>query len=61
MENLSRKVVEFRNVNFGYTKKICNIKNVSFDIYENEFVCIIGHNGSGKSTISKLLTAILKP
>lgn len=52
--------VVFQNVDFSYVfgKKI--IHNLSFEIKQGEYVCIIGHNGSGKSTISKLLIGLLK-
>lgn len=53
-------VIRFQNVSFAYSENFV-VKNVNFEIKKNEYVCIIGHNGSGKSTISKLLTGILKP
>ncbi|WP_027123960.1 energy-coupling factor transporter ATPase [Mycoplasmoides pirum] len=53
-------VIKFQNVSFSYAENFV-VKNVSFEIKKNEYVCIIGHNGSGKSTISKILTGILKP
>lgn len=37
------------------------VDEVSLQIRSGEFVVIIGHNGSGKSTISKHLNAILLP
>ncbi len=37
------------------------INDLSFNIEEGEFVAIIGHNGCGKSTLSKNLNAILTP
>lgn len=37
----------------------CN--DVSFKIEDGEFVAIIGHTGSGKTTLVSLLTALLKP
>src|SRR5699024_3327996 len=37
------------------------LKDCSFTIYENEWVAIIGHNGSGKSTIAKLMNGLLFP
>src|SRR5699024_7415783 len=37
------------------------LKNCSFEIYENEAIAIIGHNGSGKSTIAKLMNGLLFP
>lgn len=59
---MSNKVaIEFNNVHFSYIEDIKVLNGVNFEIYENEYVCIIGHNGSGKSTISKVLTGLLKP
>ena len=37
------------------------MKNVSFDVYEGEILGIIGKNGSGKSTILKIITNVLTP
>lgn len=54
-------VVEFEGINFGYTKEVQILKDINFKIYKNEYICIIGHNGSGKSTISKVLSGLLKP
>lgn len=58
-----RKIlIEFRNVSFRYGEdQPWVLKNLSFKIYENEFVAIIGHNGSGKSTIAKLVNGLLFP
>lgn len=60
MDN-KNSVIKFENVSFSYNSKKQVLKNVSYEIYEKEYVCIVGHNGSGKSTMSKLLTGILKP
>ncbi|MDR2829351.1 MAG: energy-coupling factor transporter ATPase [Mycoplasmataceae bacterium] len=62
MSNISKDaIIQFQNVSFGYTKVMKNIDDVSFEINQGEYVCIIGHNGSGKSTISKLITGLLIP
>ena len=37
------------------------VKNISLEINEGEFVAILGHNGSGKSTTAKLMNMILTP
>ena len=37
------------------------VDQVSVDIQEGEFVAVLGHNGSGKSTFAKQLDAILLP
>ncbi len=47
--------VEFRNVNFGYTKSKKIIDNVSFSIDAGKILGIVGHTGAGKSTIANLI------
>lgn len=37
------------------------LKGISFEINKGDFVAIVGHNGSGKSTVAKLLNALLIP
>ncbi|MFA1821683.1 energy-coupling factor ABC transporter ATP-binding protein [Virgibacillus oceani] len=59
---MSKRMIEFRNVSFRYgDEQPWVLKNVSFEIYEKEWIAIIGHNGSGKSTIAKLLNGLLFP
>lgn len=56
------KMIEFRDVSFRYgDDQPWVVKDCSFEIYENEWVAIIGHNGSGKSTIAKLMNGLLFP
>ncbi|HLR02553.1 MAG TPA: energy-coupling factor ABC transporter ATP-binding protein [Virgibacillus sp.] len=59
---MRKTFIEFRNVSFRYSEeKPWVLKDCSFEIYENEWVAIIGHNGSGKSTIAKLTNGLLFP
>ncbi len=59
---MRKALIEFRNVSFRYSEdEPWVLKNMSFTIYENEFVAIIGHNGSGKSTVAKLVNGLLFP
>lgn len=37
------------------------VDNVNLDIQEGEFVAVLGHNGSGKSTFAKHINALLLP
>lgn len=37
------------------------LRGISVDIREGEYVAVLGHNGSGKSTFAKLLNLILEP
>lgn len=45
----------------GTSYKMDALKDVSFKINEGEFVGLIGHTGSGKSTLIQLLNGLLKP
>ena len=37
------------------------VRDISLDVRRGEYVAILGHNGSGKSTFAKLLNQILEP
>src|SRR5690625_2677030 len=53
-------VITFENVSFRYSEDgPWVLKNCSFTVRKNESVAIIGHNGSGKSTIAKLMNGLL--
>src|SRR5699024_73207 len=59
---MCRRLVEFRNVSFRYSEdRPWVLDDCSFTIGENESVAIIGHNGSGKSTIAKLMNGLQFP
>ena len=55
------KIIEVKDLIFGYEKDSTILKCISFDIFKGEYVTLIGHNGSGKSTLAKLLSYILEP
>ena len=58
--SVQENIIEIKNLFFSYSKNKPNvINNVSFSVAKGSYTCIIGHNGSGKSTISKLMTGIL--
>ena len=44
-----------------YHRKFYALNNISFDVEEGQFVGIIGTNGSGKSTILKIITGVVNP
>jgi ABC-type cobalt transport system, ATPase component len=54
------KSVIVKDLCFEYEENIPTIQNVSFEINAGEYVAILGHNGSGKSTIAKLLIGLLE-
>lgn len=56
-------LVQIKNLSKTYESidgKVNAIKNVTFDIYKNEFLTIIGSSGCGKSTILNILDQLDK-
>lgn len=56
-------IIEVKNVNFKYHTDQDNytLKDVTFHVKQGEWLSIIGHNGSGKSTSVRLLNGLLVP
>lgn len=57
-------IIKIDNLTYEYTdgeRTVKAVDQVTLDVYEGEFLVIIGHNGSGKSTLAKHLNAILLP
>ncbi|WP_098746896.1 ABC transporter ATP-binding protein [Paenibacillus sp. EZ-K15] len=52
--------VEFQNVSFAY-KKDYVLKNISFEAKQGQTVALVGHTGSGKSSIINLLFRFYDP
>ncbi len=65
-----KKMIDANNLVFEYIRRDEEgnveginraIDNVTLDVKEGDFVAILGHNGSGKSTMAKHINAILTP
>lgn len=60
-------IVEFHNVTFRYDADEGEqqpepaIRDFTFNVKKGEFVAILGHNGSGKSTVAKLSNSVFIP
>lgn len=54
-------MIRFENVSFGYSEKRPILDELSFHIEKGDFVALIGANGAGKSTISRLVNGLLHP
>lgn len=57
-------MIELRNVTYKYEnsaqKSVVAVNNVNFTLRDGEFWGIIGHTGSGKSTLTELMSGLLK-
>lgn len=58
-------LINFNNISFIYNKKDPNhydaLKEVSFNIEKGDFIALVGHTGSGKSTLVQTLNGLLLP
>ena len=59
--NEDQPILEMKNVTFSYTEEKQILSNVSFKVNKGDMVSIVGRNGAGKSTISKLICGFFKP
>ncbi len=66
------KMVKAEGLSYAYTrltetdhgteeKKITALEQVDIEIEKGEFIVVLGHNGSGKSTFAKHINALLQP
>lgn len=53
--------INLRNITFWYKKEMLLIKNQSLVINPGETIAIVGHSGSGKTTMIRLLLSLLYP
>ncbi len=63
-------IIDVKNITYDYHKKddqgnetesVRALDDVSLEVKEGEFIAVLGHNGSGKSTFAKHLNALLVP
>ena len=53
-------ILECSNVTLGYDNRIV-AGNINFSINNGDYLCIVGENGTGKSTLIKTLLGLIKP
>ena len=63
-ERTDAPILKLENVNYVYSPKTAYekkaLKDINWDIYEGEFIGVIGHTGSGKSTMIQHLNGLMK-
>lgn len=53
-------ILECKDVTLGYENRIV-AENINFSINEGDYLCIVGENGTGKSTLIKTLLGLINP
>lgn len=53
-------IIKIKNVSVGYDKIIV-LKNLNLEIFDNDFLGVIGPNGGGKTTLLKAILGLVKP
>ena len=54
------KLIEIKDITALYDIKPV-LNHVSLDVWENDFLGIIGPNGGGKTTLLKIILGLMKP
>jgi len=55
------KIMKLRDVSFEYIRSEPVLKDINLDIYSGEKIVILGANGSGKSSLQKILNGLIFP
>ncbi len=59
MKKKKHEILRVENLSFSYGKEV--LSDVSFSLYEGDYLGIIGENGGGKTTLIKLIIGLIKP
>lgn len=63
-EKAEAPILKLENINYVYSPETAYekkaLKDINWDIYEGEFIGVIGHTGSGKSTMIQHLNGLMK-
>ena len=52
-------MIDIKNVSYSYDAEVTALKNISLHIEDGEAIALIGVNGSGKSTVMKLINGLI--
>jgi zinc transport system ATP-binding protein len=55
-----KKLIEIKSLSFGYGDKLV-LEDIDLDIFERDYLLVIGPNGGGKTTLLKLILGVIEP
>ena len=62
--NFQNDLLKLINVSKSYvseTETVAPLKDINMDIYEGQFIAIVGRSGSGKTTLLNVMAGLDKP
>ncbi len=60
-DNSNKPCLSINNLSFAYANGVKALKDVSFNANSGELIALIGRNGAGKTTITKIINGLLRP
>ncbi|KAF5176169.1 Abc transporter a family member, partial [Thalictrum thalictroides] len=63
-QELDKRCIQIRNLHKVYSSrksKLCAVNSLQLNLYENQILALLGHNGAGKSTTISMLVGLLPP
>lgn len=60
-DNSNKPCLSINRVSFAYANGVKALKDVSFNANSGELIALIGRNGAGKTTITKIINGLLRP
>lgn len=58
---MSKQIIKIKNLSFAFKKNINILENINLNVFQNDFLGIIGPNGGGKTTLLKIILGLLEP
>ena len=55
------QAIKLDNVTFAYEEGVFAVNGISLEINQGEYIAVVGRNGSGKSTVAKLINGLISP
>jgi ABC-2 type transport system ATP-binding protein len=57
---MTNALLSIHNISKKYINQYV-LKNITFDLYQKEIICLLGANGAGKTTLSNIISTLKKP